>query len=157
MIAQNLDIAKNQIEKWKKLEKKIVFTNGCFDIVHRGHIEYLSDAKKYGNKLVVAINSDSSIQTIKGKSRPIQNEKDRAIIIDAIKPVDLVLIFDQDNPREVILKLLPDILVKGGDYALENIIGANIVSQNGGKVKIIPFRYGNSTSKIINKILAQNN
>ena len=76
MIAQNLDIAKNLIEKWKKLEKKIVFTNGCFDIVHRGHIEYLSDAKKYGTKLVVAINSDSSIQTIKGKSRPIQNEKD---------------------------------------------------------------------------------
>ena len=106
---------------------------------------------------MVAINSDSSVQAIKGELRPIQNEKDRAVILDAIKPVDLVLIFDQENPKEIILKLLPDILIKGGDYSLKNIVGANIVSQNGGEVRIVPFRHGHSTSKIINKISAQNN
>jgi D-beta-D-heptose 7-phosphate kinase/D-beta-D-heptose 1-phosphate adenosyltransferase len=153
MIAKNWEEAKKQVEEWKSSGLTVVFTNGCFDILHRGHVEYLSDAKACGSKLVLALNSDSSVQKLKGDPRPIQNQEDRTIILDALESVDLVVVFDQDTPAEIIQTLLPDILAKGGDYTPETIVGADIVTANGGEVKVIPFRTGYSSSKIIDKIL----
>ena len=153
MIAKNLEEAKKQVDEWKSSGLTVVFTNGCFDILHRGHVEYLSDAKACGNKLVLALNSDSSVQKLKGDPRPIQNQEDRAIILDALESVDLVVVFDQDTPAEIIQTLLPDVVAKGGDYTPETIIGADTVTSNGGEVKVIPFRIGYSSSNIIDKIL----
>ncbi|MCH7612524.1 MAG: D-glycero-beta-D-manno-heptose 1-phosphate adenylyltransferase [Candidatus Marinimicrobia bacterium] len=153
MIAKNWEEAKKQVDEWKSSGLTVVFTNGCFDILHRGHVEYLSDAKACGNKLVLALNSDSSVQKLKGNPRPIQNQEDRAIILDALESVDLVVVFDQDTPFKIIQTLLPDVLAKGGDYTPETIIGADTVTSNGGEVKVIPFRTGYSSSKIIDKIL----
>tara|TARA_B100000686_G_scaffold31905_1_gene33209 strand:- start:4843 stop:5310 length:468 start_codon:yes stop_codon:yes gene_type:complete len=152
MIANNWEIAKKQVNDWKLSGDRIVFTNGCFDIIHRGHVEYLNEAKTYGDKLVVALNSDNSVRRLKGNSRPIQIQEDRSIIINALDSVDLVVIFDQKTPFKIINSLLPDILVKGGDYTIDTIIGAETVINDGGKVKIIPFRIGQSTSNIIKKI-----
>lgn len=152
MIANNWKIAKKQVNDWKLSGDRIVFTNGCFDIIHRGHVEYLDEAKTYGDKLVVALNSDNSVRRLKGNSRPIQIQEDRSIIINALDSVDLVVIFDQKTPFNIINSLLPDILVKGGDYTIDTIIGAETVINDGGKVKIIPFRIGQSTSNIIKKI-----
>ena len=152
MIANNWEIAKKQVNDWKLSGDRIVFTNGCFDIIHRGHVEYLNEAKTYGDKLVVALNSDNSVRRLKGNSRPIQIQEDRSIIINALDSVDLVVIFDQKTPFNIINSLLPDILVKGGDYTIDTIIGAETVINEGGKVKIIPFRIGQSTSNIIKKI-----
>ncbi|MCH7764178.1 MAG: D-glycero-beta-D-manno-heptose 1-phosphate adenylyltransferase [Candidatus Marinimicrobia bacterium] len=153
MIAKNWEEAKKQVDEWKSSGLTVVFTNGCFDILHRGHVEYLSDAKACGNKLVLALNSDSSVQKLKGNPRPIQNQEDRAIILIALESVDLVVVFDQDTPFKIIQTLLPDVLAKGGDYTPETIIGADTVTSNGGEVKVIPFRTGYSSSKIIDKIL----
>ena len=152
MIANNWEIAKKQVNDWKLSGDRIVFTNGCFDIIHRGHVEYLNEAKTYGDKLVVALNSDNSVRRLKGNSRPIQIQEDRSIIINALDSVDLVVIFDQKTPFKIINSLLPDILVKGGDYTIDTIIGAETVINEGGKVKIIPFRIGQSSSNIIKKI-----
>ena len=152
MIANNWKIAKKQVNDWKLSGDRIVFTNGCFDIIHRGHVEYLDEAKTYGDKLVVALNSDNSVRRLKGNSRPIQIQEDRSIIINALDSVDLVVIFDQKTPFNIINSLLPDILVKGGDYTIDTIIGAETVINEGGKVKIIPFRIGQSSSNIIKKI-----
>ena len=153
MIANNWDEAKKQIDDWKLSGQKIVFTNGCFDILHRGHVEYLTEAKACGDKLVTALNSDSSVRCLKGEARPIQSQEDRAVILDALESVDLVVIFDQETPAEIIKTLLPDVLVKGGDYTPDTIVGADIVTENGGEVKVIPFRSGQSTSGIVEKII----
>ena len=153
MIANNWDEAKNQADGWKLSGQKIVFTNGCFDILHRGHVEYLTEAKACGDKLVTALNSDSSVRGLKGDPRPIQSQEDRAVILDALESVDLVVIFDQETPAEIIKTLLPDVLVKGGDYSAETIVGADTVTENGGEIKVIPFRSGQSTSSIVEKII----
>ena len=153
MISKNWIEANKQVDKWKSTGLKVVFTNGCFDILHRGHVEYLTDAKACGDKLVTALNSDSSVRGLKGDSRPIQNQDDRAAILDALASVDLVVVFDEETPAEIIKKLIPDVLVKGGDYTPETIVGADTVTGNGGEVKIIPFRSGQSTSIIIEKII----
>ena len=153
MIANNWDEAKKQVDDWKLSGQKIVFTNGCFDILHRGHVEYLTEAKACGDKLVTALNSDSSVCGLKGDPRPIQSQEDRAVILDALESVDLVVIFDQETPAEIIKTLLPDVLVKGGDYTPDTIVGADIVTENGGEIKVIPFRSGHSTSSVIEKII----
>ncbi len=133
--------------------KKVVFTNGCFDIIHAGHIDYLSKAKTLGDVMIVGLNSDDSVQIIKGKKRPILKESERAFILTNIEHVDYVVIFDQDTPEQLIAKLIPDILVKGADWNIEDIVGKDIVLANGGKVKTITFVNEQSTSKIIDIIL----
>lgn len=131
--------------------KKIVFTNGCFDILHVGHIRLLNDAKKLGDILVVGINSDSSVKKLKGENRPVNIESDRKTLLESLKSVDYVFTFDEDNPLNLIKKIRPNILVKGGDYN-ENIIGSDFVIENGGEVKILCFHEGYSSSKYINQI-----
>jgi len=132
--------------------KKIVFTNGCFDILHVGHIRLLNDAKKLGDILVVGINSDFSIKKLKGKDRPINIESDRKIILESLKAVDFVFLFEEDTPLNLIKKIKPNILVKGGDYSESNIVGSDFVKNNGGEVKTLSFHYGYSSSKYINQI-----
>ncbi|RJR27824.1 MAG: D-glycero-beta-D-manno-heptose 1-phosphate adenylyltransferase [Desulfobacteraceae bacterium] len=133
--------------------KKIVFTNGCFDILHPGHVKYLEAAASLGDHLVVAINSDSSVRAIKGPARPVMDETSRAEVLAALGSVDTVMIFHEETPYNVIKELMPDILVKGGDWADEQIIGSDIVRHSGGRVERIPFLAGFSTSIIIERIL----
>jgi D-beta-D-heptose 7-phosphate kinase/D-beta-D-heptose 1-phosphate adenosyltransferase len=151
MIIDRKDIT-SALSELKNLGKKIVFTNGRFDIIHVGHVQYLTEAKALGDVLVIGLNTDSSVKVLKGPSRPINNEHDRAIVLDSLKPVDYVTFFDEETPYNLINQILPDILVKGGDYSLENIVGADIVLQNGGKVEIIKFVEGKSTTLIIEKM-----
>lgn len=134
--------------------KKVVFTNGCFDILHLGHLRYLNEARELGDVLVVGLNSDSSIKRIKGEQRPINNEESRAEMLSALKFVDYVVIFNQDTPIELIEKIKPNVLVKGSDYKLEDVIGKNVLDSYGGEVKLIQFVEGNSTTRIIEKIKA---
>jgi len=131
---------------------KIVFTNGCFDLIHRGHVEYLNKAKKCGDILIIGLNSDDSVQRLKGIDRPINYEQDRAVVLDNLKSVDYVCIFDEDTPYELIKMIQPDILVKGGDWAVEDIVGSDIVLARGGEVKSLQFVEGKSTTDIIEKI-----
>ena len=153
MIINDWDIANNHIKQWKKTGDTVVFTNGCFDIIHRGHIEILSAAKKKGNRLVVGLNGDQSVTRLKGNDRPLQPFKDRAMILDAIESVDMVVGFEEDTPARIILHFLPDILVKGGDYNTDTIVGADTVIANGGTVEIIPLIPGKSTSAILDWII----
>jgi rfaE bifunctional protein nucleotidyltransferase chain/domain len=134
------------------MSEKIVFTNGCFDIIHRGHVEYLEDAKALGDILIIGLNSDSSVSKLKGKNRPINKEEDRAKVLLGLKSVDGVIIFEEDAPFELVERIKPDILVKGGDWEIEQIAGHKFVLENGGEVLTIPFRSDCSTSKIIEKI-----
>ena len=136
----------------KILEKKIVFTNGCFDILHAGHVDYLAKAKEKGDILIVGLNSDSSVRKIKGEKRPIINQKERAFLLYNLKSVDYVTLFDEDTPEKLIGELIPDILVKGSDWPIDQIVGKNIVEQNGGKVESIDFVTDQSTSKIVENI-----
>jgi D-beta-D-heptose 7-phosphate kinase/D-beta-D-heptose 1-phosphate adenosyltransferase len=140
-------------EKLKKENKKVVFTNGCFDLIHAGHVDYLSKARNFGDVLIVGLNSDTSIKRIKGDKRPILLEEERAFVISNLKPVDYVTVFEEDTPGRLINELVPDILVKGADWAIENIVGRDVVEANGGEVKTIEFVNYQSTSKIINYIL----
>ena len=140
-------------DKLKKENKKVVLTNGCFDILHAGHVDYITKAKEKGDILIVAVNSDASMKRIKGTSRPIVPQNERAFIISSLKPVDYVLIFEEDTPYEVITKLVPDILVKGEDWSIENIVGKDIVEANGGKVETIKFVNNQSTTNIIKTVL----
>ncbi len=133
--------------------KKVVFTNGCFDILHSGHVDYLSKARMMGDILIVGINSDSSIKKIKGEKRPILNEYERAFIVSNLKAVDYVTLFDEDTPKELIDAVIPDVLVKGADWAIDNIVGRGVVEANGGSVETIQFVNNQSTSKIIQMII----
>lgn len=133
--------------------KKVVFTNGVFDILHRGHVEYLNRARSLGDCLVVAVNSDAGVKRIKGESRPVVPEADRAFVVGNLKCVDYVCIFGEDTPYDVIGTLQPDILVKGADWKIEDVVGKDIVEARGGKVVTIDYMEGRSTTNIINKIL----
>ena len=144
--------AKNRIQEWQSDGEIVVFTNGCFDLLHRGHIDYLTEAKGLGSKLIIGLNSDVSVRKLKGINRPIQLEHDRAVILDALQVVDAVVIFSEETPLELIRELKPDILVKGGDYSEASVVGAEDVRKNGGAVRILPFRKGCSTSLLLEKI-----
>ena len=133
-------------------EKKIVFTNGCFDIIHKGHVAYLVEAKKLGDLLVIGLNSDASVKRLKGPERPINNEFDRQYVMSQLKPVDFVEIFSEDTPLNLILKIMPKILVKGGDWKIEQIVGGKEVVEAGGEVFSLNFVDGYSTTSIIHKI-----
>jgi D-beta-D-heptose 7-phosphate kinase/D-beta-D-heptose 1-phosphate adenosyltransferase len=150
---KSLASLKKIISSLQKKGKKVVFTNGCFDILHYGHVMYLQAARKKGDCLVVAVNSDASVKRIKGAKRPLVGEIDRANIIAALESVDFVLIFHQDTPLEVIKNLKPDILVKGADWKDKIIVGAEIVKKNNGKVVTIKLAGGRSTTNIIKKII----
>lgn len=143
-------------QKLKKENKIVVFTNGCFDILHAGHVDYLCKAKKLGDVLIVGLNTDSSIKRLKGNNRPVTSELERAFVISNLKAVDYVVFFDEDTPYNLISELIPDILVKGADWSIDNIVGKDIVEKNGGKVLNINFDIDQSTSKIIKKILEIN-
>ena len=139
----------------KNKGKKIVFTNGCFDILHRGHVTYLAEAKKLGDLLVIGLNSDASVKRLKGPERPINNEKDRQYVMSQLKSVDFVEIFTEDTPLNLILTVKPNVLVKGGDWKIEQIVGGKEVQANGGKVYSLNFVDGYSTTSLIEKIQHQ--
>ena len=136
----------------KNRNKKIVFTNGCFDIIHRGHVHYLNEAKLLGDLLILGLNSDRSVKTLKGPSRPINTEEDRMFVLENLNSVDFVEIFNEDTPLELIKRIAPDVLVKGGDYTIEDIVGSKEVLSRGGLVKVLSFVQGQSTTNIIEKI-----
>jgi len=140
----------NRLAMWRLLGNKIVFTNGCFDILHRGHIEYLSQARDHGTILVIGLNSDASVKRIKGEGRPVQDEGSRALVLASLRFVDAVILFDEDTPLDLINFVEPDVLVKGGDYTEETIVGAKEVKARGGEVVVIPLVEGYSTSSILN-------
>ncbi len=148
----SLSDLKNQVETWRKSGEKVVFTNGCFDIVHRGHIEVLARTADLGTKFIIGLNSDSSIKELKGESRPIINEDSRAILLAALSFVDAIVLFSEDTPINLISTLVPDVLAKGGDYEIETIVGHKVVQKNGGEVKLVPFVDGFSSTNIIEKI-----
>lgn len=152
-IYTSVDLFLPVIHSWKKQEKKVVFTNGCFDIVHLGHLDYLEKARALGHKLVVGLNTDASIRRLKGNTRPIIPEVARARLLAALEFVDAVVFFSDDTPLLLIQTLLPHILTKGNDYSVDNIVGASTVLENGGSVETIELVEGYSTSNIINKIL----
>jgi len=135
--------------KLKQENKKVVFTNGCFDLIHSGHVDYLVKAKEMGDVLILALNTDESIKKIKGDKRPILKQDERAFIVSNLKPVDYVTFFDEETPSQIISELIPDILVKGADWAIDKIVGRETVEANGGAVKTIKFVNDQSTSNII--------
>jgi D-glycero-beta-D-manno-heptose 1-phosphate adenylyltransferase len=142
-----------RIKALKKRGKKIVFTNGCYDILHAGHVRFLKKAGAMGDVLVLALNSDSSVKRVKGRARPITPQDERAELMSALIPVDIVTVFYEDDPYNIINDIKPDVLVKGGDWALDRIIGADIVKENGGVVRNIKYVKGRSTTNIIRQVL----
>lgn len=148
----DLSQALGQVETWKNDNKKIVFTNGCFDLLHIGHVLYLEEAKGLGDKLIVAVNSDASVSALKGPHRPIKDEFNRTHILAALESVDMVLIFNEPDPNSLIEKIIPNILVKGGDWSIDQIIGSEIVLLHGGQVKSLQFIEGYSTTALEQKI-----
>ena len=145
---------KSLLNVWRFKEESIVFTNGCFDLLHQGHIDYLAKASDLGKHLVVGVNSDDSVRQLgKGANRPLQDQNSRDLIIAALHFVDLVLIFDEDTPEKLIKEVKPNVLVKGSDYSIDQIVGGNFVLKNGGQVKTIDFLPGYSTSNIVKKVL----
>ncbi len=137
-------------------KKTVVFTNGCFDILHRGHAEYLQKARNLGDVLILGLNNDASVRRLKGEGRPIVPQADRAFVLAALAAVDFVTLFSEDTPLALIETLVPDILVKGGDYAIENIVGREVVEAHGGKVLTVPFVSDRSTSDVVRKIIDLN-
>jgi D-glycero-beta-D-manno-heptose 1-phosphate adenylyltransferase len=145
----------SQLKRWRLQNKKIVFTNGVFDILHEGHIASLSEAAAHGHILIVGVNADASVKRLKGESRPVNNENSRALLLASLVLTDAVIIFEEDTPLNLITAILPDVLVKGGDYTLEQIVGAKEVMANGGEVKIAAILEGFSTTSIIEKMKRQ--
>ena len=143
-----------QVKAWQEAGDKVVFTNGCFDILHVGHVDYLEKSRNLGQKLVLGLNTDASVSRIKGPLRPVCNEFSRSRVIASLAFVDLVVFFDEETALELISTLKPNILVKGDDYTIANIVGADVVLANGGEVKTIPLVVGYSTSTVIKNILA---
>ena len=148
-----LDKLVKLVNQWKLNKETIVFTNGCFDIIHQGHIDYLSKAADLGNHLIIGVNSDSSVSALKGIHRPIQDEYSRLAILASMEFVDAVVLFNEDTPLQLISQIIPDILVKGSDYSPEEIVGYSVVVSNGGKVATLDFLEGYSTSSIEQKII----
>jgi rfaE bifunctional protein nucleotidyltransferase chain/domain len=147
-----LDALAKQCTQWKAQGHKVVFTNGVFDLVHVGHLSYMAAAADLGQKLIIGLNSDASVKRLKGPSRPVNTQQSRAMMLAAMFFIDAVVIFDEDTPYNLITTLLPDVLVKGGDYTIDNIVGAPEVMANGGEVRTIEFVDGFSSTKIIEKI-----
>jgi len=144
--------AKAQVKQWQHSGLKVVFTNGCFDLIHLGHVDYLEKARQLGDKLVLGLNTDDSVSRFKGPERPLQDQNSRARVLAAMQFIDLVVFFNEDTPFSLISELVPDILVKGSDYLTENIVGADVVKKAGGVVKTIEFVPGYSTTRIVEKI-----
>ena len=149
---QTWEQARRTVEEWKEQGLRVVFTNGCFDLLHYGHIHFLAEAREQGGRLVIGLNSDASVRRLKGPNRPINDEPTRQLLLAALECVDLVTTFEQDTPLELISLLLPDVLVKGGDYRPEDIVGADVVLAQGGEVKALPYIEGHSTTAIEAKI-----
>ena len=146
------ELAESTVREWKSKGERVVFTNGCFDLLHLGHVDYLEKARLLGDRLVVGLNTDSSVSRFKGPDRPVQDQQSRARVLASLQFVDLVVFFDEDTPADLIAPLIPDVLVKGSDYLEENIVGAEVAKKNGGEVKTIDFVSGYSTSRLIEKI-----
>ena len=142
-----------QVIKWRKDGRILVFSNGCFDLLHAGHVRYLQTAASLGDIFILGLNSDSSVRKLKGPSRPIMTQVDRAFLLSALEAIDCVVIFEEETPARLIETVTPDVLVKGGDYLAEEIVGYDTVTKNGGRVEIIPFIEGKSTSGTINSIM----
>ena len=140
--------------RWRQRSGRVVFTNGVFDLLHPGHVDILSAARALGDALVVGVNTDNSVRRLKGPSRPVRNENDRAHVLAALEAVDAVVLFDQDTPLELIRALGPDVLVKGGDYTVDTVVGAQDVMQRGGDVVIIPLTPGHSTTGTVERMRA---
>ena len=147
-----IDTLQAQLKRWRLQNKKIVFTNGVFDILHEGHIASLSEAALQGNILIVGVNADASVKKLKGQSRPVNNENSRALLLASLLMTDAVIIFNEDTPFNLITAIMPDVLVKGGDYTIETIVGAKEVIANGGQVIITPILKGFSTTSIIERM-----
>lgn len=152
MIIKTVEDINEYIEFFKAHHYKMGFTNGCFDIIHSGHIQYLKEAKEKCDFLIIGLNSDVSVKKIKGESHPINRQEDRAIVLEAFEMVDCVIIFDEETPYKLISIIKPDILIKGGDWEIKNIIGSDIVLKNGGEVLSLEYKDGYSTTSIIDKI-----
>ena len=148
----SLEDLETKLSEWRSLKKNIVFTNGCFDILHRGHVEYLAQASDLGDKLIVGLNTDASVKRLKGESRPVNDEQSRALLLSALQFVDAVVLFGEDTPYELIKQVQPDVLVKGNDYRVEEIVGYDIVTAKGGKVLTINLVEGFSTTNIIKRM-----
>jgi D-beta-D-heptose 7-phosphate kinase/D-beta-D-heptose 1-phosphate adenosyltransferase len=146
-----------RVRHWQDSGLEVVFTNGCFDILHQGHIEYLEQARALGDKLIIAVNADASVRNLKGASRPINTESSRAYLLASLSFVDLVTVFEEDTPLEILTELIPDVLVKGGDYKEEDVVGEKIVREHGGRVEILAYKEGFSTTAIEDKILELRN
>lgn len=134
---------------WRTLGETVVFTNGCFDVLHLGHVHLLQSCRQMGDRVVVGLNSDASVKRLKGPARPVHNQQSRALVLAALEAVDAIVIFDEDTPLRLIETIQPNVLVKGGDWAIENIVGAEIVQQNGGRVVTVPYLDGYSTTGIL--------
>jgi D-glycero-beta-D-manno-heptose 1-phosphate adenylyltransferase len=147
-----LESIQPQLNAWRLLGKKIVFTNGVFDILHEGHIASLSEAASFGTILIVGVNADASVKRLKGESRPVNNQQSRALLLASLLMTDAVIIFEEDTPHNLITSIVPNVLVKGGDYTIETIVGAKEIIANGGEVKIVPIVEGFSTTSIIKKM-----
>lgn len=143
---------KRKLALWKFKDDKIVFTNGCFDLIHAGHISTIVQAASYGDRLILGLNSDDSVKRLKGNDRPLQKEQNRALILAAMHNIDAVVIFDEDTPKELIELVKPDVLVKGGDYQPDEVVGADIVLKNGGEIKLAEYIPNNSSTELIELI-----